>query len=147
MLFRMNRNEFLDLWKQQKSIVDEVRFERSRTYANVYEFEDVRVLADFPGEILVAGTYERLIGAVRYTFWIKGLGPIIRYCIGGTEHAGTRFHQHELRTLDCSRRNLPFTIPRDDMRGWTAKQVWYQVLKEGNITHTETFYEPEALCA
>lgn len=143
----MNRREFEDLWELEKSIVEEVRFSQSRQYPDVYAFDRVEVLTNFSGQIFASGTYECKTRSFVYQFRIEGVGPIVRYCIGGTKHgSGGRYHQHGLRRPECCRNNLPIVSPRDDLRGLTARAVWHEVLKEGNITHADTFYEPEALC-
>jgi hypothetical protein len=143
----MNRNDFEELWKAHKSIVDEVQFVASKHCDGVYEFERLQVLTPFPSDVLVHGSYSCWTGAVSFTFWIEGLGPIIRYCMGGPAHSDAgRYHRHLMRNPEDIRQNLPYAEPRPDMSGWSAKQIWDQVCLEGNITHTETFYEPEYLC-
>lgn len=143
----MNWHEFQALWCAEKSIVEEVRFIKSGQFSNVYEFDKVPVLAAFPSEVWASGTYECKIQAVRYTFHVEGIGPILRYCMGGTTHGNAgRFHYHEMRSPEEAKRNLPHAVPRLDMRGMSAKQVWHQICREGKITHSDTFYEPERLC-
>jgi hypothetical protein len=147
MFFLMVRGEFEEFWRSEKSIVDEIRFVASKQCEEVYEFDHVEVLAPFPSIVLVHGSYSCRTEAVVYTFWIEGLGPIVRYCMGGPDHRGAgRFHYHCMRNAADIRQNLPFAESRPDMDGLTAKQIWEQICIEGKITHTDLFFEPEHLC-
>lgn len=141
------RSDFEAFWRADKSIVEEIRFTPSKQCEGVFEFERVQLLVPVPSDYLVHGSYSCLTGAVTYHFWIEGLGPVVRYCMGGPEHGGAgRFHRHCMRNLQDIRRNLPYAESRAEMTGWSARQIWEQICSEGNITHSERFYEPEYLC-
>lgn len=144
---RMNQNEFAAVWATDKSIVEEIRFRRSKQATEVYEFDRVEVLANFPGQIWVHGSYNCRIGCVAYTFWIEGVGSVVRYCMGGPEHGNAgRFHYHEMRRPSDPRQNLPYVEARPEMEGLTSLEIWKQVCVESHITHTDKFFEPEFLC-
>lgn len=146
MFNRMNFKDFEALWQGNKSIVEEVRF-IPRLAEGVFEIERVEVLGTFSGDVVVHGSYHCGTGAVTFTFCVEGLGAIVRYCVGGNMHGNAgRYHRHEMRGPDDIRQNLPYAVARPDLIGLTAKQVWEVVCQESNISHTDTFFDPEPLC-
>jgi hypothetical protein len=144
----MRKADFEELWQTEKSITDDIVFRLNPCISKRYQFDDIDVIGHESHDVLVNGVY--LCGSREVIFnfvVIESGGAICRYCLGGGDHGGGgRYHQHVIGTDDCVRRQLPHVVPRPDLKGLTAKQVWERVWAEARITHTGKFFEPEVLC-
>lgn len=144
----MNRLEFEALWSLSgKCVNDDIEFVRLRGYTHVFGFDGVQILNELCDSLYIGGHYNCLTGAVVYNVLLKGIGSICRYCVGGGIHGNAgRFHFHRVdKELDV-RRQLPYVIRRDDLKGLTARQVWEKLCSEANVVHTGIFFDPELRC-
>jgi hypothetical protein len=145
---RMQRGEFEAIWALPgKCVNEDIVFTAAKGLRGTYCFDDIEVLVDHPSKLLVHGTFNCRTGALIFNFTLDGVGPVCRYCLGGTAHGDAgRWHQHLLRQESHPRQNLPFAIPRLTLRGLSAIKTWEQICQESNITHTADFFEPEVQC-
>jgi hypothetical protein len=146
-LATMNKPEFDELWRGEKSIIDDIHFSLSKGFTDVWSFDDVEIHGTSYEGLFVNASFACDTGSVVYNFIIKGLGGVHRYCLGGTVHGDAgRYHQHILSDENDVRRQLPNVVPRNDLRGLSTLQSWRLVCQEANITHTGEFFEAEGLC-
>lgn len=144
----MTRTEFDILWAAPKSVVTDVVFKSKPSYGNVWVAENVEVVGDGCNGLHVCLTYDCVTQSLQCNFTYPPIGLAIhRYCVGATLHGDAgRYHQHHLLTASCPRKQLPSVTRRDDLCKKTAKELWNVICEESNITHTETFFEPEIKC-
>jgi hypothetical protein len=141
----MFRAEFEAIWSAEKSIVQDVVFELSRGYTDVYSVDNIEVIGI--GGLFANMSYDCRSAALSCNFTLKGVGAIHRYCMGGTSHGDCgRFHEHYIHHGDCVRRQLPNVVRRDDLTKKGTEELWRTVCQEANITFTGEFYAPEAQC-
>ena len=112
----------------------------------MFSFDDVEVLTeDF--NLRVNGTFSCRSGALAINFVVVGIGPVHRYCLGGSRHGdGGRYHQHIIQEEDDARLNLPYAVRRDDLKDLSSEAAWQKICQESSITHTGEFFPPEELC-
>jgi hypothetical protein len=141
----MNRNEFKALRNlPDKRISADIRFELKQPTSPNLTFEDVVVENSLNYEVVLNGTFKPDIPSVTFNFVLRGTGPICRLCVNGTIHPGAgRTHKHDLRQDSDPRNNLPAAVPRPELDGRNAKQIWETLLQQANIEHTGTFHDPE----
>lgn len=145
----MFRQEFEALWAERNKCVNEdIAYQRAPgARRELYFFDCIPIICQSGIALAVSGSYSCRTGAITFNFTVEGVGPVTRYCIGGTEHGRSgRYHQHLLRHESCSRRNLPYAEQRLNMVGMSAKKIWQEICTEADINHTGTFFEPEVQC-
>jgi hypothetical protein len=143
---RMNRQDFDALWIDGKSIVEDITFIASTGYTDVFSFDDIEILTP-DVDLRVSGTFSCRSGALAINFVVIGLGPVHRYCLGGNRHGESgRYHQHIIQKAEDSRLNLPYAVPRDDLKDLSPEVAWQRICQESSITHSGRFFPPEVLC-
>ena len=145
----MFRHEFEALWAERdKCVMEDITWRRPPgVRKDLFCFDYVPVVCQSGIELGVNGSYSCPTGASTFNFTVNGLGPISRYCVGGTEHKeASRYHQHILIHEKHVRQNLPYAEARPNMEGMTPKQAWDYICQEADITHTGQFFEPEVDC-
>ena len=143
----MGRDEFDQLWKAQKSIVDDIEFVRDDDSLHNFVFSEV-IVHGTEAAFVLNGHYDCLTGYFSVNFIIPGVGPVHRYDLGGDRHhSAGRYHEHRIETLHCARRNLPFALERSDLEGLTPSEAWQKICAEASIVHTGSFFPPEVLCS
>lgn len=144
----MFRHEFDALWSEpDKCVTEEIIFRLGSGYGPVYSFDDIPVICQSGIDLRLHGYYSCLTSAITFNFTIPGIGPVNRYCAGGPEHLNAgRFHRHLMTHESDPRQNLPHAEARPMLEGLSTIGIWRLICSEGQIEHTERFYEPEDLC-
>jgi hypothetical protein len=145
----MVMQRFENFWMAEKSITEDIFFERSVSHSDSYVFDDIEFVGNSCEGVIVSGDYNCKTGAMGVNFHLKGIGAIRRFDIGGSKHKNVgRYHEHYL-TKDSDAypvNNLPFAKNRDDLKGLTPVVLWAAICKEANISHTEVFKDPTEWC-
>ena len=144
----MNRQEFeLLRTLPGKVIAANIEWTSPRDAKPNLIFELVPVQNSLEWDVVVNGTYKPDVPSVSYNFVLRGVGPICRLDINGTvHHPAGRNHKHDLRRDTDPRNNLPSAFERNDLAGKSAREIWVELCRLANITHTGTFKDPEAPC-
>lgn len=143
----MTRAEFEQLRNLPgKRIAADIIFQQSKATSPNLTFENVLVENSLNWEVVVNGTFKPDLPSVTYNFHIKSAGGgVCRVCVNGMKHGDAgRTHKHDLQHESDPRNNLPNAVPRPDLEGRTARDVWEALLQQANIEHTGAFTNPEA---
>ncbi|MGH8500005.1 MAG: hypothetical protein ACREEM_26330 [Blastocatellia bacterium] len=125
-----------------KEIKDDIVFRTKN--ATTLSFDEVPVLNSLGLDLAVNGSFVPDIPAVKFNFYVRGIGPICRVEVNSTIHGQAgRTHKHALQTESCPRRNLPHADARPDLENKTAKEVWEIVCKQAKISHIGIFNDPK----
>lgn len=140
----MERHEFEQLRNLPgKRITADITFVSMNGMGPNLVFEQVIVENSLGWDVVLNGTYKPGIPAITFNFVLKKVGPICRVDVNGTIHgAAGRTHKHDLQREDDPRLNLPTALPRPDLVGKSAKDVWEILCKQANIMHVGKFNEP-----
>jgi hypothetical protein len=140
----MDRQAFEELRRlPDKVIRSDIRFAPERGFGGNSVFRDVTVENRLDWDVVLNGTFKPLLGAITFNFVVRGVGPICRVDVNGTIHreAG-RTHKHELKQKEDPYRNLPFALPRPDLVGRSAREVWTTLCHDASIHHEGNFFDP-----
>jgi hypothetical protein len=126
-----------------KVISVDIQFAPERGLGGNLVFKNVVVENTLDWDVVLNGTYRPIVQGVTFNFVVRGVGPICRLDINGTIHgAAGRTHKHDLRDARDPYKNLPNAVPRPDLVGQTARQVWTQLCQQANIDHIGQFVDP-----
>lgn len=143
----MDRGEFERIRNlHRKKIEVDIRFEKDAAIAAVLTFKNIRITNELGYILLLNGTYKPRLKCIIYNVRIENLGPICRICVNGVEHGNAgRTHKHSLATEECSKSgNLgKDVVPRPDLEGKTAHEVFKDFCARARILHTGKFYNSE----
>lgn len=144
----MVRSDIDALWSlADKCVNGDIVFVPHRSVPNVFSFERLEILNSMMDGVYMNGHFNCSVPCVTFNITIEGVGAVSRYCVGGPKHGNVgRFHQHSVRREDDIRKQLPYAVRRDELRGLRAKRVWEVICSEANIVHVGTFFEPEEMC-
>lgn len=140
----MTREQFCELRDAPgKVISDDIEWTAMPGMAGNLSFRDVVVHNEQGMSILLHGTYKPEVDSVTYIFVLEGSGGICRVDVNGTIHGDAgRTHKHDWRKDSDFRKNLPTAVPRPDLDGKSAREVWQDICMNAKITHTGNFADP-----
>ena len=145
----MNRHEFKRLRDLEgKTIEADIRFEKDSSIAAVLTFRNVRISNDLGYALFLNGRYNARFKAIIYNVRVEDLGPICRVCVNGEAHGNVgRTHKHSLKTEECAKfGNIgKDVVPRPDLMGMSAREVFNDFCTRALIVHTGMFYDPEGI--
>lgn len=145
----MVMQRFSDFWAAPKSINEIIFYRQNQAHTDAYLFDEVGFVGNHCDGVYITGNYNCRDGSMTVNFYLKGVGAVRRFCLGGPEHGDSgRFHEHILET-DCDaypENNLPYAISRPDMQGLEPEVAWRKICNEANISHTEVYNDPREWC-
>lgn len=139
----MNRVEFERLRDvPNKEITADIVFQTENP--ETFSFADVQVANELGVDLILNGRYKPNLPAVKFNFYVRGVGPICRIEVNSTMHgAAGRTHKHDLQQESCPRRNLPHAIPRPDLEPMAIQEVWATICEQARIIHRGKLIGPE----
>jgi hypothetical protein len=145
----MVKQRFEDFWKTDKSIIEDIFFSRSVGHTLTYIFKEVGFIGERCEGMYITGDYNCRTGGMAFNFYLKGVGAVRRFCLGGLRHGNAgHYHEHILQKDSDAypANNLPFAIARNDLKGLEPEVAWRTICLEAKITHTGIFKDPTEWC-
>jgi hypothetical protein len=145
----MVTQRFADFWTSQKTINEAIFYRPNKSHSQVYLLEEVGFVGMDCEGIYVSGNYNCRDGSMTVNFYLKGVGSVRRFCLGGPDHGDAgRFHEHILEKDSDAypENNLPYAIARPDMEGLDPEVAWRKICGEASVSHTDRYSDPREWC-
>jgi hypothetical protein len=140
----VNRIEFEQLRDlPDKQISGNVTFSAKRGARPLHILDPIEVHNSLGIDLVLQGTYNSVINKLTVQFFVRGVGPICRFCVNGRVHGDCgRTHKHDLLEEDDPGRNIPNAVDRPDLANLSLPEAWGKMCDQARITHVGSFNLP-----
>jgi hypothetical protein len=140
----MNRVEFEQLRDlSDKKIDGNIVFTNPKGARPVHVITPIAVQNSLGIDLLLQGSYNPEIRKLTIQFYVRGVGPICRFCINGRAHQNLgRTHKHDLQQEDDPGKNFPQAVARAELANLSVPALWKTICEQAHLQHDGTFELP-----